>query len=162
MLGGVGALVCGGVTLFIFPPVGQRMNALAAAVTLLMIALLLALSASRVRGRSNALARVCVGAFGVVMLGPGLTVSMLCALNGALDLTRAEHVVDVEEVFVRRQRGSGTYHARVKSWVPGERPLVLPLPGSQSFDAIKTSRRALVRTGHGRLGYEWVRSVESL
>lgn len=162
VLGGIGALVCGGMTLFFFPPVGQRMTPLAAGVTLLTTVLLLAISASRVRGRSNALARVCVGAMGVVMLGPGLAIGLLCALNGGLDLTNAEHTVDVEEVFVRRQRSNHTYHARVKSWVPGEHPLVLPLPGPKSFDAIKTSRRALVRTGNGRLGYEWVRSVESL
>ncbi|HEU4406867.1 MAG TPA: hypothetical protein VFS43_16490 [Polyangiaceae bacterium] len=158
---GIAAFPLASLSLFAWPPAGDRMTPLAAGAAALATALPLAFAVARFKGRPDALRRLCFALPGAMMLGTGSAVGGLAAANGWGDDSAAEHAVGVEDAYTRRSRNRPTHYLRVASWTPGEGPIELRVPGGR-FEAIKAARRALVRTGRGRLGYEWVRSVEPL
>ncbi len=161
VLGGA-ALAAAGAAFAAWPPLGRAMVAPAALLAWLGTALFVALAGAREKGRPDALARVCVAALGAAMLGPGLAVGALVFANAWQDASAVEHAVDVERAyFGAPRRGGRRYYVRVASRGPGEGPLVIEVP-RERFEALGASKRALVRAGAGRLGYEWVRSVEAL
>jgi hypothetical protein len=152
----------GSATLALWPPLEPRMTAAAAGLAGLATAVLVGLAARSLKGRSDALPRLCVALVGAVMLGPGLAVGALNVANGCLDATSVEHAADVEASYrTSGGRGGLKHYVKVASWMPGEPPRTLEVTRRQ-FDSIQATKRVLVRVGGGRLGYEWLRSVEPL
>ncbi|HEU4532762.1 MAG TPA: hypothetical protein VFS00_01545 [Polyangiaceae bacterium] len=157
---GIAALVIGSISNAIWTPVGRGMATLAAGLALLTMASLLAFGAAKLKGRSDALPRLCVAAVGASMLGPGFAVAALNVANGCFDSTSVEHPTDLVAAYHGAGR-SRDHYVKVAPWEGGGRPYEIKVSRSQ-FDAVRNAPRVLVRVGSGRLGYPWVRSVEPL
>jgi len=93
--------------------------------------------------------------------GPlGLAVGGLNVANGWRDATLVEHPALVIKSYTGAAKSNTTYHVVVGPWRPGGPTRDFKV-SREHFKAAQASGRVLVRAGRGRLGYEWLRSVEA-
>ncbi|HEU4536612.1 MAG TPA: hypothetical protein VFS00_20950 [Polyangiaceae bacterium] len=158
---GVFAMALGSASLALWPLLDRALVPLAAGLAVLTMVALLALGVVALRGRSDALLKLCFVAFGAAMLGPGLAVGGLNVANGWRDATTVEHPATIVGSHRAVLKKNSTYYISVAPWAPGGSPRDFAVSKAR-FDLAQTPehRRAIVRTGAGRLGFEWLRSVD--
>lgn len=160
---GLAAMIFGTDSIARWPLLGWGMIPLAAGLAALSMVALLALGVVVLRGHSDSLLRLCVAAVGASMLGPGLAVAGLTFANGWRDATEVERPTTIISSHRAVLKKNSTYHLSVAPLHPGAPPRDLTVSREQ-FERAQSPqhRRVIVRTGAGRLGFEWLRSVEVL
>jgi hypothetical protein len=158
---GIAAMALGAISNELWPLINRNLIALAVGLALLNISALLALGIVVLRNRSDSLPRLCVAAVGATMLGPGLAVAGLNFANGWHDLTTIEHSVKIVGSESGMTKSRTSYALLVEPWAPETQPYRFDVSREQfELSLVRRSTHLIVHTGAGRLGYEWLRSVE--
>lgn len=134
----------------------------AVVVTLVLTALLLGGVYTRVRRRADARMSLGLGVLGTAMLGPGAALLALLVANGWRDDTSVEYVASVAVEEIESSKGSRIYrklYAVLPPRAPGGEATRIAMDYKLP-EGLDAPRRAIVRVGRGRLGYEWLRSIE--
>jgi hypothetical protein len=110
-----------------------------------------------VRGRSDSLRRFLMLAMLLLFPVPMLTVTLLFNYNGGYDHSpMSEHITTVERVkFSQSKNGHRSYYVVVKGWDSGGRPVDVSVPSSVARQ-VQPGQSAVITTGAGRLGWEWL------
>jgi hypothetical protein len=125
-------------------------------------ALLLGGTYAYARRRPDALMRFAIAAPAVTFFAPAAALVALHVANGWRDDTSVEYVADVVVDEIHSSKGPRVYrelYAVIPPRPPAEAATRVPIHYKLP-EGVETPRRAVVRLGRGRLGYEWLRAID--
>jgi hypothetical protein len=161
-IAGVSALVAAGFVLVAasdaYRPVTSDLYWVAVSISAALYAAAVFFTALVVRGKSDSLRSLV--ALGLLLLYdmPCYTVSAVLAINGALDFSPpARRPSVIVERWVTHGKGT-SYNLRLSGLHRGESNFVMQVDPA-TYERLANDAQAIVTTGEGALGWEWIRGV---